>query len=384
MVNVICRWRTVASLSVMLSIAAGLSAQTPAFQTSAQSPDVLLKQGWNLLDQQDLTGASAVARALIDKFPKNPLVEALVVEVTIATSGPIAGLGSYEGWLGSGNDEDRDVFRRVARGFLRAAAADKTRITPRVEALDALLTDGDPAAAGLMDVEAPSKLLPETPLLAARGDERATRLLIELLQNPLANRPLAIGGLARSHSALAVKPLISLLTDMDTGLRVAAIDALGQLGFSEAISSLKPLLTDQVFDVRLAAASALLQLHDLSGLPWLRELEQSEYPGTRLTAANATKSAADPAWVENVRRLTRDPDVNIRRRAAQLLAPHDPDTARDVLKAVLADDNPAEREAAGQAYVLVATDPVVLRTYLKSTDRLLRVRAAARILEQLR
>ena len=377
--------RLVASIVVALTLVAHPSAQTPAQQATSQTPDVLLKQGWALLDQREFPGASAVARTLADRFPKNPLVEALVIEVSIATSGPIAGLGSYEGWLRSGNEEDRDLQRRVARGFLREAAADKTRNMARLEALDALLADGDPAAAGLMDDEATTTLRPETALLASRGDERAVRVLIDQVQNPLTNRVVAINGLAKSHSRLAIRPLESLLANkMDTGLQVAAIGALGQLGFSEAIPILKPLLVDSPFDVKLAAATALLQLHDISALPWLRELEQSEYPGTRLTAATATKSIADPAWVENVRRLTREKDPSIRRMAAQLIAPHDPDTARDVLKAGLTDENPAEREAAGEAYVLVVNDPVVLRTYLKNPDPLTRVRAAARILESLR
>src|SRR5436190_611336 len=125
---VISRGRPVALVIVGLSVVVTLSAQAPGVQTSPQSPEVLLRQGWTLLDQHELPGASAVARALIDRFPKNPAVEALVVEVAIATSGPAAGLGSYEGWLRSGNEEDRDSFRRVARGFLREAAADKTRI----------------------------------------------------------------------------------------------------------------------------------------------------------------------------------------------------------------------------------------------------------------
>jgi HEAT repeat protein len=86
--------------------------------------------------------------------------------------------------------------------------------------------------------------------------------------------------------------------------------------------------------------------------------------------------------MNTVRALLKDPNPEIRRQAAELLAPHDADTARQTLEPLLKDPNPAEREAAGDSYLRhVATDIPTLRTELRSGDSVRRVRAAARLLD---
>ena len=68
-----------------------------------------------------------------------------------------------------------------------------------------------------------------------------------------------------------------------------------------------------------------------------------------------------------------------------MLAPHDPETARKVFEGVLNDPNPALREMASDAMGEVeATDLPTLRRLMKSNDRLVGVRAAARLLSVLR
>src|SRR4029079_4336696 len=96
-------------------------------------------------------------------------------------NGALAGLEMYERLVVRDRGDDRVLIRRVARGFLREAARDKTRATARSEALDALLSDGDAEAAALIDSDASLTLAPDTPLIAARGDDRAIKLLIDAL-----------------------------------------------------------------------------------------------------------------------------------------------------------------------------------------------------------
>jgi HEAT repeat protein len=86
-----------------------------------------------------------------------------------------------------------------------------------------------------------------------------------------------------------------------------------------------------------------------------------------------------------VRELAKDKDPMVRTTAAQLLAPHDPAAATEVLQALMADPNPAIRELAGRtASRELPPDPRTLRGLLRNPDALVRVRAANKILALIR
>jgi len=368
---------------ILLGSSAVVSAQGPAPRQAAIPLEAAaIAQGWSLLAQGNTAKASALAAELVSQYPRSAAVVAFAVDANIAHAGATAALDAYERWLDRKKTDDGYALRRVARALLRDLARGAGDRTARVEALDALIADGDADLPIALDPNDASTGLPEAGVLASLGNEAAIKSLIAELNNPAGNRRVALAGLAKSRSPLAEKPLIGLLADPDPFFRGAAADALAKLGATQAVASLKPLLNDRVFSVHLSAAGALLTLKDTSGLAWLRELEASEHPGVRLAAAQATRNDPHAGWLPLVRALATDSDPLIRWQAAELLAPHDPDSAKATLEALLQDTNPAVREAAGRSYVQAATsDFAALRRFLRDADSGMRLRAAGRILE---
>jgi len=274
------------SLVLVLLSSTGLArAQDNADQTRSAPPETAaIAQGWSLLAQGNTAKASALSAELLKQYPRSAAVLTLAVDTDITRGGPMAGLSTYERWLGSKTTEDGYVLRRVAHALLRDMARDPKDRASRVEALEALQAEGDAGIAVGIDPNASASGIPEAAVLASMGNEQATKSLIAELNNPMGNRRVALAGLARSQSPLAVDPLIKLLADDDPYFRGAAAEALAKLGATRAVASIKPLLDDPVFSVHLNAAGALLTLKDTSGLSWLQQLQTSEHSGVRLAA----------------------------------------------------------------------------------------------------
>jgi HEAT repeat protein len=128
------------------------------------------------------------------------------------------------------------------------------------------------------------------------------------------------------------------------------------------------------------AAGALYRMGDDSGLQVLQELTAEPAPNMRLAAADAMASRPDGTWLALVRELTAAPDLEVRASAARLIAPHDPELARSVLESLAANENPAIRELASQGLGEVPSDLTSLRRLMRSPDRLMRIRAAGRVM----
>ena len=367
------------SVLIHLVLAQPGTAQTPA----APSEEAELAQGRALLAQGATANAATLAKSLLTRFPRSAAVLLFAVDADIARSGALAGLDTYERWLGASTSEDNAALRQVARAVLREAAVNKQNAGARLEARRALAEDGDPDITAELDRPTISGADPEAGLLASLGNDKAVTALIAELENPVGARRAAIAGLAASHSKRAARPLIVALSDPNPDIRAVAAEALGTLGATEAVTPLKPLLDDPVFTVHFRAAAALFLMNDLSALPWFRQLEASDQPaGIRLIAVQATKTKPDGAWLELVRALAKDADPELRREAAELLAPHDPATAKAVLDPLLTHANPAEREAATTSYVqYAANDLATLRRFLHSGDGQTRLHAAGRLVE---
>ena len=365
---------------ILLSSSGIVSAQSNAPRTA--SPEAAaVAQGWSLLAQGNAAKAAALSAELLPQYPRSAAVLAFAVDANIAQAGAAAGLDAYERWLGRKTTDDGYALRRVAHALLREFASDPKDRAARLEAIDALLADGD-AGIPALDAKDAAGGIPEAGVLASLGDEQAIKSLIAELNNPAGNKRVVLAALARSRSPLAVKPVTAVLADPDPFLRGAAAEALAKLGATETVDSIKPLLNDPVFSVHLSAAASLLALKDTSGMAWLRGLETSEHAGVRLAAAKATRTDPHAGWLPLVRALANDTDPVIRWQAAELLAPHDPEGAKAALEPLLEDANPAIREAASRSYVQAATsDFAALRRFLRHADSAMRLRAAGRILE---
>jgi hypothetical protein len=371
---------------VMALLLAALFAGSVHAQARASAPPdatfaTALAQGWSALAAGDLPKAAKYAESAMGERPGSAAAVALAVEVDLARSGPLAGLSTYERWLGGRRVEDPYVLRRIAHELLRSVARQRTH-AGRIEAAKALTADGDPQASAELLRGAADGGEMEARTLASLGDPQGVEILIGQLQTPGPGKLGTINALAQSGSKLAIPPLVKLLTDIREDQRAAAADALGRLGASQAIPQLKSLLNDPVFPVRMSAAGALYQLEDYSGVDLLDELMVSPHAAVRLSAAETMAVRPPASWLSVVRALTAESDASIQLGAARLIAPYDPQLAASVLERLSGSDNPAIREEAARVFVQrVAGDFPELRRYLRSSDPLAAVRAAARIIE---
>jgi HEAT repeat protein len=378
---------------LVLALAAGTRA-APAQQQAAartQSPVRLpgavsveeatqITNGWALLAQGLYEQAAAKAAQVLAAHPRSGTALILAVEVDIARSGARAGLTQYERWLGQRKWEEPLVLRRVAQAVLREEAAQQQDQTARVEALRALADEGEPGAARELAAVAAGGQ-GATRALASQGDERAVRELIAGLDKEPAGGVAAMEALGASQSPLAVAPLVERLGDSRTEVRGAAAQALGKLGDTRAVAPLTPLLSDSSAYVRAKAAGALVRLGDNAGVPLLQEMMTDPAPTTRIVAVEEMASRPDSAWIAVTRELTAAPEAEVRAVAGRLIAPYDPELSRSVLDALATNPNPAIRELVSREQGEVVTDNLAaLRGLLKSSDRLTRVRGAARVM----
>ena len=384
----ICPWRAPVrcALALVLGIlavplsAAPASTQSGRDAPKAAGPERLLAQGWAALAEGEAAAASALAAKALALAPASVAAAGLAVEAEIARGGPEAGLAVYERWLGGRRVDAAYLLRRVATAYLASAVRQRDGALARVEALKALVADGDPDARASLAAAGPTGVL-EARLLASLGDETAVRTLIAQLQS-IPDKRGTIDALVESGSPLARGPLMEMLGDIRDEHRAAAADALGRLGAREAIDRIKPMLEDGSFPVRMTAARALYQLGDDSGATLLDQLLLSEHAAVRMGAAEALSVRPGGAWLSVARALADDPDQSVQLQAARLLAPYDRELAERVLTRLRQSENPAVREEAGKVLAeRVANDFATLRRLLRSGEPVTAVRAAARILE---
>lgn len=345
-----------------------------------------LTQGWALLAQGLTTDAAKRAAQVLATYPKSAAAMMLAVEADIASAGARAGLDQYERWLGSRTLDEPSTVRRIAIVLLREMVAEGQKDAARLEALRALAADGDTAAAAELSAASTGGSAPELRALAAAGNEAAVKALISQLNSGGGNVTSTIEALAQSGSKLAIAPLAERLQHPSPEIRGAAVDGLGVLGSRhDVIDRIKPVLDDKSGYVRIKAAAALFRLGDMSGATLLQELWSAEAAASRLIAAQAMASQPDATWMDQVRRLTSAVEPEVRLGAARLVAPYDPQLARQVIDRGMTDSNPAIRDMAAESLSeVVATDLRALRQLLRLPDRLARARAAGRVLALVR
>ena len=362
-----------------LSVVPAAAEQSPRRGTDGLA--VTIAQGWGALAKGDMANAAVAAERAVAAAPRSAAALALLVEVEIARSGPLAGLNAYERWMGTKKVDAPHVLRRVATEYLQVAVRQREGGSARVEALKALVADGDPTAAASLAAAAPNEGVVETRLLAALGDQRAVKTLIGQLETH-PDKQGTIKALIDSKSELAIPPLKQILASGKDDDRAAAADALGKLGATDAIESIKPLLNQPNFVVRMSAAAALYRLGDNTGASFLEQLLASEHPAVRLGAAEAMSARPGGSWLEVAKALTSSTDQAVQLGAARLVAPYDRELAESVLRRLGQSDNPAIREEAARVLADdVANDFATLRRLLRSSDGGTTVRAADRILE---
>lgn len=377
----VVRWCAVVTLIVAAAIGSAGVARAQSAPPSPSFETQRLAEGWTALRQGNLPQAAQIAEQLIVDFPRSVAVVALAIEVDVRRGAALAGLASYERWLGSRRVDDPYALRRIAQAHLETIAANPSH-GARIQAARSLAADGSAEARAELARAAANGGVVETQMLASLGDTGAVRDLVAQLQIDGGGKARIIAALVESRSPLAVPPLMDLLGNHREEQRVAAAEALGKLGAVQAVPRLQALLNDPAFPVRLAAASALYRLENHDGMNLLSELLSSEHGTIRLAVAEVMAVRPPATWSSVVRELTRHEDAMVQLGAARLIAPYEPELAAEVLARLGQSDNPAVREEAGRAFVeRLAADFATLRRYLRSADGQTSVRAAARILE---
>lgn len=161
--------------------------------------------------------------------------------------------------------------------------------------------------------------------LAEVGETGVLKPLLGALKDPEPLvRSAAANGLARLGDQQATHGLISLLRDRERNVRVAVVSALGQLGDTQAVKALQALVNDREWEVRAALAEALGRLGDKSALPAVMGLLHDRDQEVRQNAADAAGRVGDETVIESLVLAMVDEHMGVRQAAARALSLLDP------------------------------------------------------------
>jgi len=161
--------------------------------------------------------------------------------------------------------------------------------------------------------------------LSELGEAGVLKPLISALKDGEAQvRSAAANGLARLGDPHAVTPLVALIKDHDRNVRVAAVSALGQLGEKNAVKPLLTLVNDREWEVRAVLAEALGRLGDKSSLPAVLGLLHDRDQEVRQNAVDAVGRVGDETAIEGLVLTMVDEHMGVRQAAARALTMLDP------------------------------------------------------------
>ena len=135
----------------------------------------------------------------------------------------------------------------------------------------------------------------------------------------------------------------------------------------------------------MSSTITLAQMGDATALSAVDRMLASNVPDLQIAASRAWEGRPGP-WVEAMRPLLDNPEGLTRLEAARAIAPVDPEAARRVLGAALADSNPVIRYESAKALEevpalhLASTDIAALRQRLRDGDATVRMSAASALL----
>ena len=149
----------------------------------------------------------------------------------------------------------------------------------------------------------------------------------------------------------AVSALLSVVTDENESVRLAAVQALGELQDPRAIDALvQALKTDTDARVREAAAEALGQIDNPRAVPGLiAALASEKVPAVREKIAAALGEIGDARAVEPLGAAVRDPEAQVRREVVQALGQLESRAAVPMLIPALKDSDVETRRHAAEA-----------------------------------
>lgn len=237
------------------------------------------------------------------------------------------------------------ALREFSLGVLHEGLKDDD-LYERCYAASALAEQGDWSGTGILEtgVASPDPGVRRAAIegLGEVGRGEALRILRRIYaESDPFGQLLVLQGLRGGGSAEALDLLIGAIDHADGSLRLQAAENLGLIGDARAIAPLRKLLARE--DVRMfervTAAHALLRLGDGSGVPVLLGALDGDTGTGRAAAALALGYAKQPRLVPVLRKLLRDPEIDVTIAAAAALSRYGRADGLPQLRKALADED---------------------------------------------
>lgn len=237
----------------------------------------------------------------------------------------------------AGKEAVRALVAALANGRLRIAATEALR-NAGPAAVDALVAhlegelDGDPATAVI--------------LLRDIGDKRATPALVAELDRGRISTELVLDALSQSGDARALVPVLGLLSEADSAVRMLAMNALRPLLQDDARAAdvMVKMLDDESFEIRVLAAEYLGAMHSRRAVPALIDLtEAGNKPRLRAAAIDALGEIQDERASRPLLELLRDGPTALHPSVANALIYIADESVVDALVALASDSQSRSR-----------------------------------------
>jgi HEAT repeat protein len=191
-----------------------------------------------------------------------------------------------------------------------------------------------------------------TPEGASQKDEVIGRL-IDTILNALRDsntgvRSAAVRALGSSASRQAVEPLMALIRDESSTLRGEATTALGRLG-TAAVPALIAALSSPRPSIRMLAAQALGEIRSREAVPALINIVKTDLSGARGEAVEALGKIGDPSASDAIISALKTGSNSVRHRAIMALALLPGPGVEDAMIGALADKDEEVRQTAVSA-----------------------------------
>lgn len=251
---------------------------------------------------------------------------------------------------------------------LAVQALKKTADPSVVEPLVGVLMRGTPgvqyhAAQALRALNwMPRTLGEQIPFYVASGDFKrvtmfgtsAVSALAAVLRSGSAERRVAAAqALSEMGDPAVLKPLITALKDGEAMVRSAAANGLARVGDPQASIALTPLLRDKVRNVRVAVVTALGQIADRNTIDTLLTLVNDREWEVRAVLAETLGKLGDRKTMPTVLALLNDRDQEVRQNAAEALGKVGDDSVLEHLVRAMVDEHMGVRQAASRAIIMV-------------------------------
>ena len=208
----------------------------------------------------------------------------------------------------------------------------------------------------------PRTLGEQIPFYVASGDFKRVTMFGSAAVSALASvlrsgsnerRVAAANALSEMGDAAVLKPLIGALKDGEAMVRSAAANGLARVGDPQSSLALVPLLRDNVRNVRVAVINALGQIADRNSLNALLGMVNDREWEVRAVLAEALGKLSDKRALPVVLSLLNDRDQEVRQNAADALGKVGDDSVLENLVMAMVDEHMGVRQAASRAIMMV-------------------------------